>query len=95
MAAKGKSVEVDGIKLSVDPATLDDFDVVEAIADASDEEADDTAKLRAVVRLFRLVYGGDYGRVKRELRDAHDGRLTTETMMGFFTSTLEALNAKN
>lgn len=90
-----RAVEVDGISLSVDMGLLDDFEVVEAIADATDEASDDTAKLRAVVRLFRHVYGPDYARVKAELREGHGGELTVETMMGFFTDTLGALSAKN
>lgn len=90
-----RTITVDGINVAISPDTLDDFEVVEAIADATDETADDTAKLRAVVNLFRLVYADGYDRIKHELRDRHDGRLTTETMMGFFTATLETINAKN
>lgn len=90
-----RTIEVEGVSLEVDRDLLDDFEVAEAIADATDESADDTERMRAVVGLFRLVYGADYGRVKSELRAANDGRLTVETMMTFFTSTLEKLSAKN
>ena len=90
-----KKIEVEGIKFTIDLAKLDDFEVVEAIADASDEDADDTSQLRAVVQLFRLTFGSEYSRVKEELRAVHDGVLTTQTMMDFFTAVLEALGAKN
>lgn len=90
-----KSIEVEGIQFALDVAGLDDFEIVEAIADATDEDLDDTAKLRAAVKLFRLTFGDEYSRVKEELRAAHDGALTTQTMMDFFTATLDAVNAKN
>ena len=91
----GKTIEVEGIELTLDIARFDDFEMVEAIADASDEDLDDTAKMRAVVKLFRLTFGDEYSRVKEELRAVHDGVLTTQTMMDFFTAVLEALGAKN
>lgn len=95
MAASRKAFEVDGIALSLRAEDLDDFEIVEAIADANDPDSDDDAQMRAVVRIFRLVYKGDYARVKAELRDRNGGRLTAETMMGFFNATMEAVKAKN
>lgn len=93
MAAKKPALAVDGIELNVKAADLDDFDLVEALADASSEDVD--VQMQAVVRVFRIVYGDDYKRVKSELREKNGGRLTTEIMMGFFGATMEALGAKN
>lgn len=95
MASKGKAATVAGISIRIDPAVLDDFEVVEAIADATDEELDDAAKMRAVVKLFRIVFGDDYARVKRELREAKGGSLSVSAMMDFFVASLGAVDAKN
>lgn len=93
MAAKKPALAVDGIELNVKAEDLDDFELVEALADANDE--DEGVQMQAVVRIFRIVYGDDYARVKKELREKNGGKLTTEIMMGFFGSTMEALGAKN
>lgn len=95
MAAKCKAVAVDGIEISLRAEDLDDFEIVEAIADANDPDADEESQMRAVVRIFRLVYKSDYARIKKELREKNGGRLTAETMMAFFNSTMEAIQAKN
>lgn len=93
MAAKKPALAVDGIALNVKAEDLDDFDLVEALADANSEDMD--VQMRAVVRVFRIVYGDDYKRVKSELREKNGGKLTTEIMMGFFGATMEALGSKN
>lgn len=95
MASKVKAATVAGIRVRIDSAALDDFEVVEAIADATDAELDDAAKMRAVVKLFRIVFGGDYARVKRELREANGGSLSVSGMMDFFVMSLEAVGSKN
>lgn len=94
MAARG-GVTVDGIKVNVSADTFSDFDVIEAIADVNAHQGDDVAQLSDVVRLLRLVFGSDYGRVKSELRSSHDGRLTAEDMVSFFNSVAEEVGAKN
>lgn len=93
MAAKKPALAVDGISLNVKAEDLDDFELVEALADANSEDVD--VQMQAVVRVFRLTYGDDYARVKKELRERNCGKLTTEIMMGFFSATMEALGAKN
>ena len=93
MAAKKPALSVDGIALNVKAEDLDDFELVEALADANSEDMD--VQMQAVVRVFRIVYGDDYKRVKSELREKNGGKLTTEIMMGFFGATMEALGAKN
>ena len=93
MAAKKPALAVDGIALNVKAEDLDDFDLVEALADANSEDVD--VQMQAVVRVFRIVYGDDHKRVKSEPRKKNGGKLTTEIMMGFFGATMEALGAKN
>lgn len=93
MAAKKPALAVDGIALNVKAEDLDDFELVEALADANSEDVD--VQMQAVVRVFRLTYGDDYARVKKELRERNSGKLTIEIMMGFFGATMEALGAKN
>ena len=93
MAAKKPALSVDGIALNVKAEDLDDFELVEALADANSEDMD--VQMQAVVRVFRLTYGDDYARVKKELREKNGGKLTTEIMMGVFGETMEALGAKN
>lgn len=95
MAKSDKPTIVDGIKVDVTAESFDDFEVTECLADLVDESADDAARLAATVRIYRLVFGDDLPRVKSELRERHDGRLTNETMGAFLTSCMEAAKAKN
>lgn len=86
---------VDGIELDITAEALDDFDVVECLAVMMDEESSDKERMIAIPKLFRLVFGPDWQRIKNELRAQHEGKLTNATVMGFFNSLTEALNAKN
>lgn len=90
-----KTVEVDGVSVEIDTEVFDDFDLVECIADSENPDATDAQRLSATVRLFRLLFGPEYARVKRELRAAHDGRLTVEVMTDFASGVFEAVGAKN
>jgi len=89
---KNGVVTVKGVTVTIDPSVLDDWDVVECIADIQDEGRTAAEKLPSTVRLMRLLLGGDYARAKKELREAHDGQLTNEVMGGFITEVFEALN---
>lgn len=95
MAKPDKPTVVDGIKVEVTADAFDDFEITECIADLYDEDADDGAKMAAAVKMYRLVFGGDFARIKRELRAKHDGKLTNEAMSTFMASVIEAVNAKN
>lgn len=95
LRASGTKVEVDGITVSVSRDDVDDIDVIEAIADVNSDLTSDTDKMAAAIKVFRLVFGSDYERVKSELRDQHDGRCSVETFMQFFSDVLEAVGAKN
>lgn len=86
---------VDGIELDVTADALDDFDVLECLAVMVDDDSSDKERMVAVPKLFRLVFGGDWQRIKKELRAQHDGRLTNATVMEFFNSLTTGLQAKN
>ena len=86
---------VDGIELDVTADALDDFDVLECLAVMVDDDSSDKERMVAVPKLFRLVFGGDWKRIKNELRAQHDGRLTNATVMEFFNSLTTGLQAKN
>lgn len=86
---------IDGIEVSVTAADLDDFEVLECLAVMMDEETADRDRMVTIPKLFRLVFKDDWPRVKRELREQHDGRLTSEMVMDFFTHLTNELNAKN
>ena len=85
-------VTVQGVTVKIAPEVLEDWDVVECIADMQDESRTPAEKLPSTVRLMRLLLGADYARAKKELREANDGQLTTEVMGGFLTGVFEALN---
>lgn len=86
---------IDGIEVNVTAADLDDFEVLECLAVMMDEETADRDRMVTIPKLFRLVFKEDWPRVKRELREQHDGRLTSEMVMDFFTHLTNELNAKN
>lgn len=88
-------VTVDGIDVDLTAETFEDYDVLEAIADVNGHTGDPVAQLADVVRLFRLVFGADYDRIKRELREEHDGKLTADDMTKFFNDVAVAVDAKN
>lgn len=80
----------------VTPDTLNDFDFLETIAVMSDPDADDGEKLRAIANIGPVVFGApQWKRIKAELREQNDGKLSAETAIGFINDVLAALNAKN
>lgn len=91
------AIVVQGITVEgVTPDTLDDFEIMEAIATMSDPDADSGAKLRAITSVAPLVFGADqWRRIKAELREQNGGRLPNEVAMGFIEGVLGELNAKN
>lgn len=91
------TIEVMGVKLEISPDVLDDIDVIESVADLNDPDADGSVKASAAVRIMRLVFGDDYARIKRELREKNDGRLGMDLLGKFFGEVCEALGkqAKN
>ena len=95
MARRSEPVVVDGIEVSVSGESINDIDVIEAIADCNDQSAGDIDRMCAAVRLLRLVFGEDYARIKGELRKKRGGRLTPADMTSFFNAVCEAIGSKN
>lgn len=98
MAARKKTATatVQGITVNLDFDLADDFEVVEQGAIAADPDSTDAEKLAATLRVYRLIFGADYRRVKDELRAKNGGRLSTQDMVGFVAEVLEkAAELKN
>lgn len=91
-----KAITVDGIELSPRRDMADDYDVVEAVAVCSDPDAPDYAKTLATVRIYRALLGGDYDRVKAELRERNGGKLPVSAMIDFMAEVMGKMGeAKN
>lgn len=84
---------VDGIDVSAARDRVEDWEFVEAMADLVG--SDEAGSLPAVVRYMRALFGGDYARVKAELRERGGGKLTVEAMNEFAMKVVEAAGAKN
>lgn len=95
MAKSEKPTVVDGIEVEVTAESFDDFEITECIADLYDEDSTDGERTAATVKMYRLVFGDDFPRIKRELRAKHGGKLSNEVMGAFMASAIEAVNAKN
>lgn len=96
MASKNPNTyEVSGIKVTIDPDILDDWDFSEAVAETSDETLPLEVRNAAVFRVARMLFGEDYTRIKGELREQNDGRLGNEAMGQFLTDTIMEIKAKN
>lgn len=91
------SITVQGIAVEgVTPDTLNDFEFLEAVAVLIDEAEGDAAKLRATASIAPAIFGKtQWRRIKGELREQNDGRLTAETVMRFIDGVLTELKAKN
>lgn len=93
-----KTLEVQGVELSIDVDRFGDIEVFDAMAAVAqaDESGDETQALVAGARWMHAVLGADYRRVTRELRArSEDGIVTVEQMSAFCTDLLKAAKAKN
>lgn len=81
--ARGKTVEVDGIKVNVlvDPPT--DYELIECSTIISDPSSSVFDRNKAYIRRGHIILGDDYDRVMGELRKAHGGKLESEVVLGF------------
>ena len=79
------AVEVDGVPVSIDRATLaNDIDTLELLADIDDGD------VLSVVRLMRHVFGdGQYRNIKKSLR--RDGCTTVSDMNDFMAEVFKAI----
>lgn len=95
MAKSDKPLVIDGVKVGLAAEDFDDFEVTECLADIVDDSVEPSAKIAATVRIYRILFGADFERVKRDLRANHGGKLTNEVMAGFLNSCMAAVQAKN
>ena len=93
----GKTITIQGIVIEdVTPDTLNDFDFLETIAIMSDPDATDGESVRAMAKIGPVIFGSkQWKRIKAELREQHDGKLTGDVVMAFIDSALTELRAKN
>ena len=92
----GKTVEVDGIRVTVLADVSDDFEIVEAVYTSNDPESTPAERGRARLRMYRALLGADYRRAKDELRAKNGGRLPTQAFLDFCEAVIrEAGDAKN
>lgn len=93
----GKIIVVQGISIEgVTPDVFNDFEIMEAFAAITDPDANSGEKLRATALIAPTIFGSkQWKRIKAELREQNDGRLQTETVMGFIDEVMDVLNAKN
>lgn len=96
-AAKGRTVTVDGITVTVAIDPSDDWDFVTASLVLSDPDATPLEKSNAVMKQVKLLLGDDYKRAMDELRDARGGRLPIADVTSFANRVMaaEAGDAKN
>lgn len=92
----GTTVTVDGITVTVDLDMATDYEVVEQATIAADPYATPNEKTASTIRVYKLLLGSDYQRVKNELREQNGGHLPTEKMIEFIGGVIAKVGeAKN
>ena len=96
-AAKGRTVTVDGITVTVAIDPSDDWEFATASLVIADPDATPLEKSNAVMTQVRLLLGDDYKRAMDELRKARGGRLPIADVTSFANRVMaaEAGDAKN
>ena len=96
-AAKGRTVTVDGITVTVAIDPKDDWEFATASLVIADPDATQLERSNAVMKQVKLLLGDDYGRVMGELREARGGRLPISDVTSFANRVMaaEAGDAKN
>lgn len=91
-----KTIEVDGIEVSVTIEPTRDYEIIECETVLADPDATTAARNRAYYRRNHILLGDQYDRVMGELRAAHDGELDISTVRDFITRVVaEVVEAKN
>lgn len=96
-AAKGRTVTVDGITVTVAIDPKDDWEFATASVIFANPESTPLEKSNAVRTQVKLLFGDDYKRVMGELRKARGGKLPNADVVSFANRVLaaEAGDAKN
>lgn len=91
-----KTIEVDGIEVTVSIDPSRDYEVIECETVLSDPGSDTAARNRAYYRRNHILLGDQYDRVMDGLRAAHDGELDITTVAAFLARVVsEVAEAKN
>lgn len=89
-AAKGRTVTVDGITVTVAIDPRDDWDFATASLVLSDPDATPLERSSAVMRQVKLLLGDDYKRAMDELRRSRGGRLPIADVTSFANRVMAA-----
>lgn len=79
----GKTVTVDGIKVTISVDAIDDFELLDDLAQMQDGNA------ARIVSACKRLFGDDYSRILDELRV--DGRVKTSRVSQFFMDVFKAV----
>ena len=91
-----KTIEIDGIEVTVSIDPSRDYEVIECGTVLSDPDATTDERNRAYYRRNHILLGADYDRIMAELRAAHDGELDIATVAAFTARVVaEVAEAKN
>lgn len=91
-----KTIEVDGIEVTVSIDPSRDYEVIECAVVLADPDATVAERNRAYYRRNRILLGDQYDRVMAELRAAHDGELDISTVAAFMARVVAGVaEAKN
>lgn len=95
--AKARTVEVDGIAVTVAIDPNDDYELSVCSMRYNDASRPARERSRALVRMHELVLGDDYERVLGELREMNGGKLPVSAVTSFVNRVIaaEAGDAKN
>lgn len=92
----GRTVEVDGITVTVTIDLSDDYELATCSMTLADPGSTPVERSEAIVRQNRLVLGEDHDRVLSELRERNDGRLPISEVASFVSKVIKAVDeAKN
>lgn len=86
-----RTVEVDGIEVSVAIDPSDDYELAACSTAIYDPASTPAERSRAIVRQNRLVLGDAHDRVMAELRSRNGGRLPISAVTAFVNSIIEAV----
>lgn len=89
-----QTVNVEGVKITVDPDIFDDLDVLEYIEDLQHAaDADNNgAGVFSIVPLLKKLCGSQYKTVKNALRDPETGRIPMSKVQELITTIMSEVS---
>ena len=85
-----RTITIHGMKLTVDPAVMDDMRVMNWLYTIQHPESDDDGVL-VMVPLIRTLFGKDYQKIMDHLAEA-DGRIPMQRVANFLTEFMSKVN---